>query len=107
MHADNDEMYDSFPGMGMVRAWEKFRFWLQSNSKSQAKKNISYHYDLGNDFYKLWLDETMTYSSAIFKTGQESTEKAQIEKYSSLINQMGAKKGDHILEIGCGWGRIC
>ena len=104
MHADNDEMYDSFPGMGMVRAWEKFRFWLQSNSKSQARKNISYHYDLGNDFYKLWLDETMTYSSAIFKTGQESTESAQIEKYSSLINQMGAKKGDHILEIGCGWG---
>ena len=104
MHADNDEMYDSFPGMGMVRAWEKFRFWLQSNSKSQARKNISYHYDLGNDFYKMWLDETMTYSSAIFKTGQESTENAQIEKYSSLINQMGAKKGDHILEIGCGWG---
>ncbi len=104
MHADNDEMYDSFPGMGMLRAWEKFRFWLQSNSKSQARKNISYHYDLGNDFYKLWLDETMTYSSAMFKTGQESTENAQIEKYSSLINQMGAKKGDHILEIGCGWG---
>jgi cyclopropane-fatty-acyl-phospholipid synthase len=104
MHADNDEMYDAFPGMGMVRAWEKFRFWLQSNSKYQARKNISYHYDLGNDFYKLWLDETMTYSSAIFKTGQESTESAQIEKYSSLINQMGAKKGDHILEIGCGWG---
>jgi cyclopropane-fatty-acyl-phospholipid synthase len=104
MHADNDEIYDAFPGMGMVRAWEKFRFWLQSNSKYQARKNISYHYDLGNDFYKLWLDETMTYSSAIFKTGQESTESAQIEKYSSLINQMGAKKGDHILEIGCGWG---
>ena len=104
VHADNDEMYDAFPGMGMVRAWEKFRFWLQSNSKSQAKKNISYHYDLGNDFYKLWLDETMTYSSAIFKTGQESTESAQIEKYSSLVNQMGAKEGDHILEIGCGWG---
>ena len=104
IHADNDEMYDSFPGMGMVRAWEKFRFWLQSNSKSQAKKNISYHYDLGNDFYKLWLDDTMTYSSAIFETGQESTEKAQLAKYASLIDQMGAKKGDHILEIGCGWG---
>ena len=104
VHADNDEMYDAFPGMGMVRAWEKFRFWLQSNSKSQAKKNISYHYDLGNDFYKLWLDETMTYSSAIFKTGQESTESAQIEKYSSLVDQMGAKEGDHILAIGCGWG---
>ena len=104
IHADNDEMYDSFPGMGIVRAWEKFRFWLQSNSKSQAKKNISYHYDLGNDFYKLWLDDTMTYSSAIFETGQESMEKAQLAKYGSLIDQMGAKKGDHILEIGCGWG---
>ena len=81
VHADNDEMYDGFPGMGLVRAVENIRFWLQSNTRRQAKKNISYHYDLGNDFYGLWLDDTMTYSSAKFESGQERLEKAQIQKY--------------------------
>ena len=80
------------------------RFWLQSNSKKQAKKNISYHYDLGNDFYSLWLDKSMTYSSAYFKKDSETLEKAQENKYASIIDQLGVKAGDHILEIGCGWG---
>jgi len=104
MHLGTDTVYDSFPGMGLVRAYERMRFWLQRNHKEQAKKNISHHYDLGNEFYGLWLDDTMTYSSAIFETGQESLEKAQIAKYESLVNEMGVKPGDHILEIGCGWG---
>jgi len=104
VHHDNEDIYDGFPGMGLVRTYEKLRFWLQSNSKRQAAKNISYHYDLGNEFYRLWLDDTMTYSSAYFKTGQESLEKAQIQKYESMVDQMGAKPGDHVLEIGCGWG---
>jgi cyclopropane-fatty-acyl-phospholipid synthase len=104
VHDDAEDMYDGFPGQFLVRAYERLRFWLQSNSKRQAKKNISYHYDLGNDFYALWLDETMTYSSAKFLTGQESLEKAQEQKYASMIDQMGAQPGDHVLEIGCGWG---
>jgi cyclopropane-fatty-acyl-phospholipid synthase len=104
VHSDNDAIYNGYPGMRFVRAWERLRFWLQSNSKRQAKKNISYHYDLGNDFYRLWLDDTMTYSSALFRTGQESLERAQIQKYESMVDQMGAKPGDHVLEIGCGWG---
>ena len=104
VHADNDDLYDGFPGMGLVRFYEKLRFWLQRNSKRQARKNISHHYDLGNDFYGLWLDETMTYSSALFTTGQESLEAAQIAKYASMVDQMGVKEGDHVLEIGCGWG---
>lgn len=104
VHADNEDIYDGFPGQGLVRAFERFRFWLQRNHRKQAKKNISYHYDLGNDFYGLWLDDTMTYSSALFETGQESTEKAQIAKYASMVDEMGAQPGDHILEIGCGWG---
>ena len=104
IHADNDEVFDSFPGQKLVQFYERFRFWLQGNSKGQARKNISYHYDLGNDFYGLWLDKTMTYSSAIFEDGQDSLEKAQTAKYASMVDQMGVKAGDHVLEIGCGWG---
>ena len=104
VHVDNAAVYDAFPGMGMVRAYEKVRFWWQSNSRRQAKKNIAHHYDLGNDFYQLWLDDTMTYSSALFTSGQESLEAAQVQKYASMVDQMGAKPGDHVLEIGCGWG---
>ncbi len=104
VHRGNDTVYDGFPGQSLVRAYEKLRFWLQRNHKKQARKNISYHYDLGNDFYRLWLDDTMTYSSGLFETGQEPLETAQEAKYASMIDQMGAKPGDHILEIGCGWG---
>lgn len=104
VHMDNDTIYDGFPGQALVRMFEKLRFWLHRNNRAQARKNISYHYDLGNDFYKLWLDDTMTYSSALFETGQESTEAAQTAKYASMIDQMGAQPGDHVLEIGCGWG---
>jgi len=104
IHADNDEVFDSFPGQKLVQFYERLRFWMQGNSKGQARKNISYHYDLGNDFYGLWLDKTMTYSSALFETGQESLEEAQTAKYASMVDQMGVHAGDHVLEIGCGWG---
>ncbi|MEP3439906.1 MAG: cyclopropane-fatty-acyl-phospholipid synthase family protein [Sulfitobacter sp.] len=104
IHADNEDVYDGFPGMGLVRRFEQLRFWLQRNSKKQARKNISFHYDLGNDFYGLWLDETMSYSSAIFRDPQQSMESAQIEKYKSMVDEMGVVAGDHVLEIGCGWG---
>ena len=104
IHADNNDAYDSFAGMQLVRIWERLRHWMNRNTKDQARKNISYHYDLGNEFYRLWLDDTMTYSSALFDTGQESLEKAQTAKYQSMVDQMGAEPGDHVLEIGCGWG---
>lgn len=104
VNSDNDDMYNGYPGQKLVELYEKLRFWFQRNTRKQARRNISYHYDLGNDFYRLWLDDTMTYSSAIFETGQESLEAAQTAKYASMIDQMGAKPGDHVLEIGCGWG---
>ena len=104
IHAAGDGLYDGFPGMGLVRAWERTRFWLQRNTRAQAKRNIARHYDLGNAFYAEWLDAGMTYSSAYFKNGQESLEKAQENKYKLLLDQMRARPGDHILEIGCGWG---
>mgnify|MGYP002777023761 FL=1 len=100
----NEGVYDGYPGLGLVRAYEKLRFWLQANTRRQARRNIAAHYDLGNDFYRLWLDETMTYSSAVFETGQESLERAQERKYALLVDRMGARPGDHVLEIGCGWG---
>jgi cyclopropane-fatty-acyl-phospholipid synthase len=104
VHVDTGVMMDGFLGARVVQAYEKLRHWLRSNTRAQARKNISYHYDLGNDFYVKWLDETMTYSSALFKTGQESLEAAQTAKYASLVEQMGVQRGDHVLEIGCGWG---
>ncbi|MFT7059593.1 MAG: cyclopropane-fatty-acyl-phospholipid synthase [Pseudorhodobacter sp.] len=104
VHADNDAIYNGFYGLALARTYERIRHLLRGNSKRQARKNIAYHYDLGNEFYGLWLDDTMTYSSALFTSGQESLEKAQLRKYASMVDQMGAKVGDHVLEIGCGWG---
>ena len=101
---DPGDMQDGFPGQALVRLYERLRFWLQGNSKRQARKNISYHYDLGNEFYGLWLDETMTYSSAKFDEGAKTLAQAQTAKYKSMVDQMGAQSGDHVLEIGCGWG---
>jgi cyclopropane-fatty-acyl-phospholipid synthase len=110
VHDEAEEIYDGFPGQALVRAYEKLRFWLQSNSRRQARKNISYHYDLGNEFYGLWLDESMTYSSALFETGQESLERAQRQKYASMVDQMGAKPGRPCARdrLRLGWFRgIC
>lgn len=104
LHSDTGAMQDAFPGFRIIRAWERLRFWAQRNTRRQARRNIAAHYDLGNEFYALWLDDTMTYSSARFETGQESLELGQRKKYASMVEQMGARQGDHVLEIGCGWG---
>tara|TARA_Y100000590_G_scaffold424634_1_gene531754 strand:- start:284 stop:1459 length:1176 start_codon:yes stop_codon:yes gene_type:complete len=74
------------------------------NTKKKSKENISKHYDLGNEFFSLWLDKTLTYSSAIFESEKNNLEEAQINKYQKLINLLKPKSGYKILEIGCGWG---
>ena len=74
------------------------------NTKSRSKENIAKHYDLGNEFFSLWLDKTLTYSSAIFDEKNQDLSDAQNNKYQKLINLIKPKNGDKVLEIGCGWG---
>ena len=87
---------------GMI--YYRLRHLFRGNSRAGSKKNIEAHYDLGNSFYKLWLDPTMTYSSALFKNKDDTLEEAQKNKYQRIIDTINPKSTDHILEVGCGWG---
>ncbi|MEM6382347.1 MAG: cyclopropane-fatty-acyl-phospholipid synthase family protein [Pseudomonadota bacterium] len=95
------ERIDSNP---IARTIMRIKHWLHRNTKRQAKRNISAHYDLGNGFYEAWLDPSMTYSSALFEDGANDLETAQRAKYAALADATGVQPGDHVLEIGCGWG---
>ena len=77
---------------------------LRRNSRAGSRRNIHAHYDLGNRFYSLWLDPTMSYSSALYAGEARSLEAAQTAKYERVLAQLGARQGESILEIGCGWG---
>jgi len=77
---------------------------LNRNSRTGARRNISYHYDLGNAFYERWLDPTMTYSSALYEGSQQDLEAAQRAKYHRMAQDLALKEDDRVLEIGCGWG---
>lgn len=88
----------------LPKVWARFGHWINRNNKAGSRRNISFHYDLGNEFYSLWLDPTMTYSAALFDGQPRSLEEAQKAKYKALADAVGIKAGDHILEIGCGWG---
>ena len=82
----------------------KLMHYRNNNSKTGSRKNISYHYDLGNSFYDKWLDRSMTYSSAYFERETDDLKTAQEAKYRRLAEMVGLKRGDRVLEIGCGWG---
>ncbi len=90
--------------------WRRRLLWRllhlrRGNSRAGAKRNIQAHYDLGNDFYALWLDRTMTYSAGIYDAeAQRSLEQAQAAKYARILDRLGVRQGDSVLEIGCGWG---
>ncbi len=79
---------------------------LRDNAPRKARQNIEAHYDLGNDFYSAWLDETMTYSSARFASPEDSLEAAQLNKMHALLDRLELRPGQRLLEIGCGWGTL-
>src|SRR4051794_33922453 len=79
---------------------------LRDNAPRKARKNIAAHYDLGNDFYSAWLDQTMTYSSARFGSADDSLEEAQLRKVRTLLDRLDLKPGQRLLDIGCGWGTL-
>jgi cyclopropane-fatty-acyl-phospholipid synthase len=91
-------------GLGRIAraAWHR----LRRNDRTGARRNIAAHYDLGNDFYREWLDPSMTYSSAYWQTGNETFEEAQQRKLANLLERTRANPGDTLLEIGCGWGSM-
>lgn len=90
--------------LNLLKHYNRALHLLRPNSIATARRNIAEHYDLGNDFYRLWLDPTMTYSSALFTATGQSLEAAQVAKYDALCRQLDLQPTDHVLEIGSGWG---
>ena len=91
-------------GSFVARFLDRIKHLLNNNSKRGSRRNIVYHYDLGNSFYDKWLDPSMTYSSALFPNAEMSLTDAQNAKYQRLAEIAGVAAGDRVLEIGCGWG---
>jgi len=107
MAATNRRLVEgSFGGEPLLRRLSKWRHSLRANTRSRAKRNIAHHYDIGNAFYGEWLDPTMTYSSAVFTAETRTLEQAQIEKCRRILRLIDPQPGEHILEIGCGWGAL-
>ena len=77
---------------------------LRANTRSGSRRNIEAHYDLGNDFYALWLDPSMSYSAAVFAADDDSLHDAQLRKYRRILEQLDVRPGQTVLEVGCGWG---
>lgn len=98
---------DQFEGYAYAGFWNSLKFrivnrLMRANSVRGAARNIRSHYDVGNEFYQLWLDKSMTYSSAIFAPGDNDLSRAQNRKYDRILRRLGS--GEKVLEIGCGWG---
>jgi cyclopropane-fatty-acyl-phospholipid synthase len=105
--ANRREIEDVIYGSWWGRAAYRVKHWLNRNTKRNSQKNIHAHYDLGNAFYSLWLDETMNYSSAWFSPGtQDDMPGAQRAKVRRALHMAAVKPGDRVLEIGCGWGAL-
>ncbi len=103
---NGESLGDVARAKGLFRAANWVAHRLRANDKVRARRNIEHHYDVGNDFYAAWLDEGMTYSSAIFAAPDEPLEKAQARKIKALLDRLRLKPGQKLLEIGCGWGSL-
>jgi cyclopropane-fatty-acyl-phospholipid synthase len=103
-YLQNRPSLDGASGMFTPSLFDKIWHRLRDNTQEGSKDNIAAHYDLGNAFYKLWLDDTMSYSSAVFDGQVNSLEAAQKLKYQKVLEAAEVKPGSKVLEIGCGWG---
>lgn len=106
MVANRREVEDMIYGSWLGRFAYRIKHLLNRNSKTNSRKNIHAHYDLGNAFYGLWLDDTMNYSSAWFESADQTMESAQHAKVRRALRMTDVKPGDRVLEIGCGWGAL-
>jgi len=93
-------------GTWAARLLNRLRHWRNANSRAGSRRNITAHYDLGNDFYRQWLDESMTYSSALYDMPTDTLEAAQDRKLDKIVEMLALSGGEHVLEIGCGWGAL-
>lgn len=104
--ARNAPSADLPAGLWPQRLATWFYHQQRANTRVGSQRNIAAHYDLGNDFYRLWLDDSMTYSCALFAHDDEPLEQAQERKYRALLELLAAAPGSHLLDIGCGWGGL-
>ena len=104
--ANRQEIETIIYGNWWGRLGYRIKHWFNKNTKAGSKKNIHAHYDIGNAFYALWLDPSMTYSSACFDNKDTPLVEAQIAKYQKIIQSLTVAPGEKILEVGCGWGGL-
>jgi cyclopropane-fatty-acyl-phospholipid synthase len=104
---NRDALAPAIAGSLPMRIFNRVRHLLNANTKRGSRRNIEAHYDLGNEFYKQWLDASMLYSSGIFDAEASSLEAAQLKKLDRIADRLDLKGGESVLEIGCGWGALC
>jgi cyclopropane-fatty-acyl-phospholipid synthase len=107
---NGESLGDTGRAKGLFRLVNRAAHALRGNDREGSRRNIAFHYDLGNDFYRAWLDPGMTYSSAVFAAlpplAEETLEDAQARKLDLLLDRLALKPGDRLLDIGCGWGSL-
>src|SRR5215471_2965392 len=105
-----EAVYQAYPQDGNARSYQrlmsKVMYWLQDNTKRGSKQNIHSHYDLGNDFYKLWLDSQLVYTCAYFPSPEATLDAAQVAKMDYVCRKLRLQPGETVAEAGCGWGSL-
>ncbi len=101
-----DRIGERLRGFALLRLLNRWRHRLRPNSRRGSRRNVAAHYDLGNAFYRLWLDAGLSYSSALYRRADETLEAAQAAKHDRIVDLLGLDGGERVLEIGCGWGGL-